>query len=107
MAKPRNPTRTMKARTPTGKQASPDARARAEQESLEGLKERTKEGHRKAGRAPDETEMVSSGARSVRRVELRLIDLWNKSAQSPDERKDRQRRDVDDHGDRRTPQTDL
>ena len=74
MAKPRNPTRTMKARTPTGKQASPDARARAEQESLEGLKERTKEGHRKAGRAPDETEMVSSGARSVRRVELRLID---------------------------------
>ena len=34
------------------------------------------EGHRKAGRAaPDqETDMVASGARSVRRVDIKLID---------------------------------
>ncbi len=70
MAKPRN----SKALTPTGKKASPDARARAEQQSLEGLKERTEEGHRKAGRAPDHSKMVSSGARSVRRMDLRLLD---------------------------------
>ena len=68
-------TRKYKALTATGKQASPAERTIAEQQSLEGLKERTMEGHRKAGRAaPDETDMVSSGARSVRRVDLKLID---------------------------------
>lgn len=61
-------------RTATGKTSSPDSRTRAEQESLDGLKERTSEGHRKAGRAPDESELVSSGARRVRRMDWRLID---------------------------------
>jgi uncharacterized protein (TIGR00730 family) len=70
-------TRRYKPLTATGKQASPAERTIAEQQSLEGLKERTAEGHRKAGRAiPDQqTELVSSGARSVRRaVDLKLID---------------------------------
>jgi uncharacterized protein (TIGR00730 family) len=60
-------------RTPTGKKASPATRARAERESREGLRERTKEGHRKAGRVPDDG-MISSGARKVRRMDLRLVD---------------------------------
>jgi hypothetical protein len=69
-------TRKFKALTATGKQASPAERTIAEHQSLEGLKERTREGHRKAGRAApvEETDMVSSGARSVRRVDLKLID---------------------------------
>ncbi len=70
MAKPRN----SKPRTATGKKASPDSRTRAEKESLEGLKARTKEGHRKAGREPDESARVSSGARAVRRMDPRLVD---------------------------------
>lgn len=72
MAKARNT--KPKARTASGKQSSPDSRARAEHESLEGLKERTKEGHRKAGRKPDDSALISSGARAVRRVELSRID---------------------------------
>jgi hypothetical protein len=39
-------------RTATAKQASAVTRARAEQESRDGLVERTEEGHRKAGREP-------------------------------------------------------
>jgi uncharacterized protein (TIGR00730 family) len=36
--------------------------------------ERTSEGHRKAGRQPDGSSLVSSGARKVRRMDPRLID---------------------------------
>ena len=62
-------------RTATGKQASPTARAEAEQQALEGVKERNEEGHRKAGREPDSGGMVSSGARAVRKNAVkRLID---------------------------------
>jgi uncharacterized protein (TIGR00730 family) len=62
-------------RTATGKKASPVARSEAEHKSLEGLIERTEEGHRKAGRKPAGTEaLVSSGAVSVRRMDPRLID---------------------------------
>lgn len=67
--------RSSKPRTAAGKKVSPDTRARAEKESLEGLKARTNEGHRKAGREPDESARVSSGARSVRkRMDPRLVD---------------------------------
>ncbi len=62
-----------KARTAAGKQASPATRSRAEKESLAGLKARNTEGHRKSGREPDPTALVSSGARAVRRAP-RLID---------------------------------
>ena len=61
-------------RTPTGKKASPATRLRAEAESRDALKERTSEGHRKAGREPDVLARVSSGARAVRRMDLRMID---------------------------------
>ena len=70
MAKPRK----SQPRTATGKKASPDSRTRAEHESLEGVMERNSEGHRKAGRFPDGSELVSSGARKVRRMDPRLID---------------------------------
>jgi len=80
MAKTPRPRRTAAprkgaARTATGKQASPDARAKAEHQSLEGLIERTREGHRKAGREPEAPQgLVSSGARAVRRMDPRLVD---------------------------------
>jgi uncharacterized protein (TIGR00730 family) len=62
-------------RTATGKTASAVTRAQAEQESRDGLVERTEEGHRKAGREPSaEAPRVSSGARAVRRPEPRVID---------------------------------
>jgi uncharacterized protein (TIGR00730 family) len=66
-------------RTATGKKASAVTRAQAEQESRDGLEERTEEGHRKAGREPSaDAPLVSSGARAVRRAvrrtEARLID---------------------------------
>lgn len=62
-------------RTATGKQASPVTRAEAEHQSLEGLIERTQEGHRKAGREPADAQgMVSSGARVVRRMDPRKVD---------------------------------
>lgn len=41
-----------RARTATGKKMDPEKRASAEQDALAGLKERTEEGHRKAGRVP-------------------------------------------------------
>lgn len=73
MAKPRRTPRTP--RTATGKQASPVTRAEAEHQSLEGLIERTQEGHRKAGREPASPKgLVSSGARAVRRMDPRKLD---------------------------------
>lgn len=62
-------------RTPTGKKASPSTRAAAEVQALEGVRERNEEGHRKAGRTPDETALVSKGAVAVRPIrESRMID---------------------------------
>lgn len=61
-------------RTATGKKASPDTRTEAEHKALEGVMERTEEGHRKAGREPDKQALVSSGPRAVRRVVQRLLD---------------------------------
>jgi len=44
--------RTTKARTAGGKKLNPEVMASAEQKALAGLKERTEEGHLKAGRTP-------------------------------------------------------
>lgn len=61
--------------TVSGKTVSPEVRRQAEQESLEGLKERTNDGHRKAGREPASPRgLVSSGPRAVRRMDPRLVD---------------------------------
>lgn len=51
-----------RARTATGKKMDPEKRASAEQDALAGLKERTEEGHRKAGRVPPSKQ--DSGRRS-------------------------------------------
>lgn len=73
--KPRAATSTKaKGKTPSGTTVTPASRRRAEQASVAGLKARTDEGHRKAGREPDASARVSSGARAVRRMDLRLID---------------------------------
>jgi len=48
---PRRP-RSTKARTAGGKKLNPEVMASAEQQALEGLKQRTEEGHLKAGRTP-------------------------------------------------------
>jgi len=45
-------TRTTRARTAGGKKLNPQVLASAEQKALEGLKQRTEEGHLKAGRTP-------------------------------------------------------
>lgn len=63
------------ARTPTGKKASPTTRAVAQHQALEGVRERTEEGHRMAGREPDNTGLVSKGATTVRKKRaLNTID---------------------------------
>ena len=63
------------ARTPTGKKASPTNRAVAEHKALEGVRARAEEGHRKAGREPDHTGLVSKGAVLVRKKrDLSTID---------------------------------
>src|SRR5689334_20460481 len=51
---PANPTnrKPTKARTAGGKKLNPEVMASAEQKALEGLKQRTEEGHLKAGRTP-------------------------------------------------------
>src|SRR4026209_188092 len=46
------PKRTKHPRTPTGKKADPTSRASAEENARAGLRERTEEGHRMAGRTP-------------------------------------------------------
>ena len=72
--KTRNSVASAQPKTATGKKASPVTRAQAEHAALEGVMERTEEGHRKAGREPDTAGMVSSGARVVRREKMRQVD---------------------------------
>src|SRR3977135_2636895 len=55
-----------KARTAGGKKLNPEVMASAEQKALEGLKQRTEEGHLKAGRTPpSQQEGRRSGATRV------------------------------------------
>ena len=51
-AAPASPPRAAKARTAGGKKLTPEVMATAEQKALQGFKERTEEGHLKAGRTP-------------------------------------------------------
>src|SRR4030088_3219086 len=46
------PRHSTRARTAGGKKLNPEVMASAEQQALEGLKQRTEEGHLKAGRTP-------------------------------------------------------
>ena len=62
-------------RSVAGHKMSPNSRKIAEQQALEGLIERTEEGHRKSGRDPAPAAgLVSSGARAVRKLDPRMID---------------------------------
>ncbi|HYS69036.1 MAG TPA: TIGR00730 family Rossman fold protein [Gemmatimonadaceae bacterium] len=63
---PRINARATKARTAGGKKLNPEVMASAEQKALEGLKQRTEEGHLKAGRTPPSQRKV--GRRSGDRV---------------------------------------
>jgi uncharacterized protein (TIGR00730 family) len=56
------PARSSRARTAGGKKLNPQVMASAEQQALEGLKQRTEEGHIKAGRTPPSQQ--GSGRRS-------------------------------------------
>src|SRR5437763_14842830 len=55
--------RPTRARTAGGKKLNPQVMASAEQKALEGLKQRTEEGHLKAGRTPP-SQGVAAGRRS-------------------------------------------
>jgi uncharacterized protein (TIGR00730 family) len=59
--------RSTKARTAGGKKLNPEVMASAEQKALEGLKQRTEEGHLKAGRTPP-SQQVPGKLEVVRRT---------------------------------------
>ncbi|HET7564032.1 MAG TPA: TIGR00730 family Rossman fold protein [Gemmatimonadaceae bacterium] len=61
-------------RTATGKRASPAKLAAAEQESREGYRERTEEGHLKAGRTPPSMETPARRAGATKTIEGAVID---------------------------------
>jgi uncharacterized protein (TIGR00730 family) len=67
VTKPR-PRPSARARTAGGKKLNPQVMASAEQKALEGLKQRTEEGHLKAGRTPP------SQGRRRRSTDIRTID---------------------------------
>jgi uncharacterized protein (TIGR00730 family) len=60
--------RSTRARTAGGKKLNPEVMASAEQQALEGLKQRTEEGHLKAGRTPPSQQVPA------RRVGDRIVD---------------------------------
>lgn len=62
------PRRSTRARTAGGKKLNPQVMASAEQQALEGLKQRTEEGHLKAGRTPPSQESPK------RRAGDRIVD---------------------------------
>jgi uncharacterized protein (TIGR00730 family) len=64
-----------KPRTASGKKASPSTLATAEQNSLAGLKERTEEGHLKAGRTPPSQKGKGRRAGAVRVIEEYIRDF--------------------------------
>jgi uncharacterized protein (TIGR00730 family) len=73
-------------RTATGRKADPERMAKAEQVSREGLRERTEEGHLKAGRMPpsQETSARRSGATKV--IDHALRDSLVPLAETEDEK---------------------
>ena len=75
-ARPKRGT-TPKARTPrsaTGKKMNPEMLATAEMSALEGLRERTEEGHMAAGRTPPSQASASRRSGALRRVDDSIRD---------------------------------
>lgn len=65
-----------RARTATGKKMDPAKRASAEKDALAGLKERTEEGHRKAGRVPPSTQENSRQSGATRIIDDAIRTPW-------------------------------
>lgn len=68
---------TSRLRTATGKRVDPGQMAVAEQQSREGLKERTEEGHRKAGRTPPSEMPAADGGAARSKGATRIA--WDES----------------------------
>ena len=68
------PRRSTRARTAGGKKLNPQVMASAEQQALEGLKQRTEEGHLKAGRTPPSRQSPGRRAGDKRIVDDSIRD---------------------------------
>ncbi len=66
-----------RARTPSGKKMDPEKRASAEVDALAGLKERTEEGHRKAGRVPPSRKGNAHLAGATRIIDDAIRTPWS------------------------------
>ena len=62
-------------RTATGKRGNPTQRSASQAEAQEGLRERTEEGHRAAGRTPPSQESKKRSSGAVRKVDSDLRDF--------------------------------
>jgi uncharacterized protein (TIGR00730 family) len=69
-------TKQSRARTPSGKKMDPASRASAEKDALAGLKERTEEGHRKAGRVPPSKQENSRRSGATRIIDDAIRTPW-------------------------------
>src|SRR5437588_12662274 len=66
---PRINARATRARTAGGKKLNPEVMASAEQKALEGLKQRTEEGHLKAGRTPPSQQTAARRSGGTRMID--------------------------------------
>jgi uncharacterized protein (TIGR00730 family) len=71
----RAPGRSTRARTAGGKKLNPQVMASAEQQALEGLKQRTEEGHLKAGRTPPSQQITGRRVGDKRIVDDSIRDV--------------------------------
>jgi uncharacterized protein (TIGR00730 family) len=71
----RAPGRSTRARTAGGKKLNPQVMASAEQQALEGLKQRTEEGHLKAGRTPPSQQITGRRVGDKRIVDESIRDV--------------------------------
>jgi uncharacterized protein (TIGR00730 family) len=71
----RAPGRSTRARTAGGKKLNPQVMASAEQQALEGLKQRTEEGHLKAGRTPPSQQITGRRVGDRRVVDDSIRDV--------------------------------
>jgi uncharacterized protein (TIGR00730 family) len=69
------PARRTRARTAGGKKLDPQVMASAEQQALQGLKERTEEGHLKAGRTPPSQQITGRRVGDKRIVDDSIRDV--------------------------------
>ena len=67
--------RSTRARTAGGKKLNPEVMAEAEQQALEGLKQRTEEGHLKAGRTPPSQQITGRRLGDKRLVDDSIRDV--------------------------------